>query len=90
MVRALLIVRYQFDKDEDGDPRTENWGVFDFAALPCAGDLVTVNYEDALQSVIVKKIEHFAIQYPLPEVSFPSLQRREPVQHVIADWHWSD
>jgi len=90
VIRAHLRVNFQFDKDADGNARQEDWGEFDFAELPRKGELVDVIYDHSNQTVIVSNIIHFAVPNPRPETDFPSLERKEPVQHILADWHWSD
>lgn len=90
MIRARLIVRYQHDKDADGNPREEDWGQFDFGAVPAVGHLIEVLRDYSNQAAIVTMVRQFVVAHPLPATEFPSLQRREPTLHVIADWRWSD
>ena len=90
MIRALLIVRFQREKDEYGNARQETWGEFDFQQLPSSGDRLNVLFQDENHVLEVKFVQHFPVQHPIPETAFPSLQRKVPVQHIEADWIWSD
>jgi hypothetical protein len=79
---ARLMVFYDLDRGEDDEPREENWGEWDFAMLPRQGELVHVLREQGSDVVIVDRIMHFAVQNPLPETSFPSLQHTDPTIRI--------
>lgn len=89
MIRAKLLVRYQFDKNEDGEPRTERWGEFDFLTLPRVDELVSVYFDESYQTVIVRSIEHSGVEVP---VAHPEMQlwRKTPEIRLTSDWHWCD
>lgn len=89
MIHAHLFVRYQFDKSEDGKPRTENWGRYGFLAQPRVGEAIEAYHDHDFHTVVVSAIDHTALEQP---IAHPELQswHSEPSIRLIADWRSCD
>ncbi|RVQ65728.1 hypothetical protein EKN06_12395 [Croceicoccus ponticola] len=88
LIYARLTILYDFDKDEDGNPREERAGEIALAARPQAGDVIDVLREGELEPdvVTVRYVHHCAVAVPLPETAFPSMQRTKPSLEIVADY----
>ena len=89
-VRTRVIVRYQFDKDADGNPRQENWGEYDFNVLPRQGDIIDVIHDHDYHTLEVKIVEHTGVSFPPPNTGLKTVDDVKPSQRLITDWKWSD
>jgi hypothetical protein len=89
MIRAGLTVFYQFDKNEDGEPRGEYWGEFDFVVIPRAGEMVDAYHDGSIQTVVVRRIDHSALEIPIAHPDMATWHK-EPTIRIIADWRWAD
>ena len=78
MIRAHLFV-YGFQNQI-------NWGLWDFAALPSAGDIVSVGLREAsTHTLTVRQVEH----QPCPSPELAEVMGRdvfEPATIVVTDW----
>ena len=81
MVRVRLKVLPPSASD---DVRGEDWGEWDFVSLPQAGDQIDLQRNECAEMLAVRRIIHFASQYPLPRSEMPYRQRKVPSICVIA------
>ncbi len=89
MIAAALIVRFQHDKIEDGEPGVENWGVYQFVTLPRIGETIDAHHDNGFQTVIVRAVDHTALEQPNAHPDMKSWHR-EPTVRLTADWQWAD
>lgn len=85
MIEARLIVRFQFDKDEDGNAREEDWGIHQWVALPSPGDVASVIHDYDVNALSVVRVRHFPFD-PTASGSELHSSKKAPVAHVIADY----
>ena len=86
MITANLIVSFPFDKNEDGNPREEEWGGIGLPAAPVTGDLIHVWHDHDYQIVRVNQVLHNAILHPLPDDELAGIRRKVPYLDIQAEW----
>lgn len=65
MVRATVVERREYERDEDGKPKDIDWGKFDFVALPRVGESIRLWHGYSYRTVVAQSVLHRAIERPL-------------------------
>jgi hypothetical protein len=81
MLRAKLTVLRP--TASPADDRGEDWGEWDFASLPQAGDHIEMERNESLETLQVRRVIHFAAQHPLPRSETPYRQRKQPSIRIV-------
>jgi hypothetical protein len=66
------------------DDRGDDWGEWDFISLPRAGDHIDIERDGRPETLVVRRVVHFAAQNPLPRSETPYRQRKEPFIRLLA------
>lgn len=90
IVTARVIVRYNFEKDSEGNPREENWGCFDFEHLPRQGEWISLYRDHENHDLLVKVVEHSGISNPRPQTGMKTIDDDEPSTRLLVDWEGSE
>ena len=83
MIRAQLSVGPPA-RGREPIPEHDDWGTWDLASLPRAGDVLELTLNDKAYTVVVERVTHYPVQHPLPRTETPYRQRKEPSMRILA------
>jgi hypothetical protein len=87
MLTVHLTVYYEHERNDDGQPKEENWGEWEVETLPRVGEAIQVERDNWFRTLIVKNVTHFAVQRPVRPTAWPPVKLKEPKVTIYAMWY---